>query len=180
MSNVGSCVTAAHGFLWKSCGFGSDRAEMIIVRGSRRKDWPLFPSCVLFFSYNSFFFPLSDCTPPQPPLLRPSSRIKMELSSPARAFFVPLCLSHVTQGGLAGPIRGSLPEQVRSEGLECNVINNVAFKRVELKRPELNFSTFLNLNWFHIYREHVLVLQLGIKPAMGYRFTTNWITRWDQ
>lgn len=162
----------------------SGRAAALAATGLRwlsrgevggKTDHSFQAACYSFLTI--LFFP-SVIAPPPP--LRPCSRIKMELSSLARAFFVPLCLSHVTPGGFSGPIWGSLPEQVRSGRLECNIINNVAFKRVELTRPELNFSTFLNLNWFHIYHEHVLVLQLGINPAMGYRFTANWITRWDQ
>lgn len=43
VSSVGSCVTAGHGFLYKSCGFGSNFSRMVIVRESRRKSWPPFP-----------------------------------------------------------------------------------------------------------------------------------------
>lgn len=82
-------------------------------------------------------------------------------------------------GGVGGGGVGVLLEQVRSERLECNIINNKAFERVELTRAELRFSTFLSkktdstfttsTSWF---------LQLAVvNRDMVYRFTINRFNR---
>ena len=70
VSSAGSCVTAGHGFLYKSCGFGSHFSRMVIVRSSRRKGWPLSPKLehrALFLQTQllSFFFCFSTYTTPK-------------------------------------------------------------------------------------------------------------------
>lgn len=79
---------------------------------------------------------------------------------------------------LAGLVWGFLlPETagevlVSAETLESTIINNKLFKCVGVTRPrdQMEFSTFLCINSFHICHEQVQLLLLNIKYSNGTQF----------